>query len=97
MSRISTVCLLSGALAAALPANSASAGNRTTRTQKVTVHKPAPPKLNNASIAEYRNGVPHTLPSKLPGRTRFEPITLNRGVTSDQSFQRWKQGIGGSK
>jgi T4-like virus tail tube protein gp19 len=98
MSRTSTICLLSGALAVlALPANSASAGHLTIRTSKVTGHTPAPPKLNSSTIAEYRNGVQHTTPRKLPGRTRFDPITLNRGVTSDRGFQQWKQGIGGTK
>jgi len=98
MSRISTICLLSGALAVlALPANSASAGNLTIQTPKVTVHTPAPPKLNNATITQYRNGAQYPMPRKLPGRTGFDSITLNRGVTSDRSLQQWEQGIGGSK
>jgi hypothetical protein len=98
MSRISTIRLLSGALAVlALPANSASAGNLTIQTSRVTIHTPAPRKLNNASIAQYRNGAQYTMPRKLPGRTGFHPITLNRGLTSDPRFQQWKHGIGGTK
>jgi hypothetical protein len=98
MSRISTIRLLNGALAVlALPANSASAGNLTIQTPKGTVHTRAPPKLNKASIAQYRNGAQYTTPRKLPGRTGFDPITLNRGVTSDRGFQQWRQGVGGTK
>jgi hypothetical protein len=98
MPRISTIRLLSGALAVlALPASSASARNLTVQTPKVTVHRPAPPKLNKVTIAQYRNGAQYTMPRKLPGRTGFGPITLNRGVTSDRKLQQWKQGIGGTK
>jgi hypothetical protein len=95
MSRISMI-LLSGALAVlALPTKSANAG--TVQTPKVTVHTPAPPKLNNAtSVIQYRNGAQYPM-SRKPGRTRFDPITLNRGVTSDQSLQQWEQGIGGTR
>jgi hypothetical protein len=97
MSRISIICLLSGALAMlALPANGASAGNLTIQTPKVTVHTSAPPKLNNATIIQYRNGAQYS-PRKLPGRTGFDAITLNRGVTSDRSLQQWEQGIGGTR
>jgi hypothetical protein len=77
MSRTSTICVLSGALAVlAPPANGASS----VHTPKVTVHTPAPPKHNNATIAEYRNGTQYSMPMKPPGRTGFKPITLNRGV-----------------
>jgi hypothetical protein len=98
MSRISTICLLSGALGVlAPPVNSASVGNLTIQTPKVTTHTPAPPKLNknNATIIQYRNGEQNSMPRKLPGRAGSDPITLNRGVTSDQSLQQWEQGIGG--
>jgi len=96
MSRISTIRLLSGALAVlALPANSASAGNLTIQTPKVTVHTPAPPKLNNATITQYRNGAQYPMPRKLPGRTGFDPITLNRGVVGNKTLQQWGQGVTG--
>jgi hypothetical protein len=98
MSRISTIRLLSGALAVlALPVTSASARNLTIQIPKVTVHKPAPLKLNNATMTQYRNGGQYTMPRKPPGRTGFHPVTLNRGVTSDQSLKQWEQGIGGTK
>jgi hypothetical protein len=98
MSRISIICLLSGALAVlALPANYASAGSLTVQTPKVTVHTPAPPKLNNATtVIQYRNGAQYPMLRK-PGRTGFDPITLDRGATSDRSLQQWEQGIGGTK
>jgi hypothetical protein len=98
MSRISTILLLSGALAVlALPASSASAGSLTTQRSKVTVHGPAPRKLNVATVAQYRNGAQYTMPRKLPGQSGFHPIILDRGLTSDRRFQQWKQGIGGTK
>jgi hypothetical protein len=97
MSRISIICLLSSTLAVlALPANSASAGSLTVQTPKVTVPAPTPPKLKNATgVIQYRNGDQYLSSRKAPGRQGFDPITLNRGVTSDQSFQQWEQGIGG--
>jgi hypothetical protein len=98
MSRISIICLLSGAPAVlALLANGASAGNLTIQTPKVTVHTPAPPKPKNAPIVQYRNGDQYLSSRKAPGRKGFDPVTLNRGVTSDQSFQQWEQGIGSTK
>jgi hypothetical protein len=96
MSRISIICLLSGALAVlALPASSASAGGLTVQTPKVTVPTPTPPKLKNATgVIQYRNGGAQSM-SRKTGRTGLDSITLNRGLTSDQSFQQWEQGIGG--
>jgi hypothetical protein len=92
MSRISIIRLLSGALAAlALPAASASAGNPV---HTLKVHTPAPSKLNNSTIAEYRNGGQYA-PRKLPGRAGFNHITLNRGVAPDRGLQQWKKGISG--
>ena len=41
-------------------------------------------------VAEYRAGDnPSTTPQKLPGRTKYEPITLERGFTQDTSFNNW--------
>src|SRR5580704_8451705 len=40
--------------------------------------------------ANYRAGDdPVGSPRKLPGRTKYSPITLQRGVTSDQGFHNW--------
>jgi len=38
---------------------------------------------------EHRNGGDPSTARKSPGRTSFEPITLERGVTHDQDFERW--------
>lgn len=46
-------------------------------------------------VVEYRQGSGG--PSqKLPGRTSYEPITLERGITNDRAFEAWaKQVMGG--
>ena len=41
-------------------------------------------------VAEYRAGNdPSTSPRKLPGRTKYDPITLERGLTQDTAFNNW--------
>lgn len=40
-------------------------------------------------IVEHREGNDLSTPRKSPGRTSFEPITLERGVTFDLEFERW--------
>jgi len=40
-------------------------------------------------VVEHRNGGDPSTARKSPGRTSFEPITLERGVTHDQNFERW--------
>jgi len=40
-------------------------------------------------VVEHRNGGDPSTTRKSPGRTSFEPITLERGVTHDQDFERW--------
>jgi len=40
-------------------------------------------------VVEYREGGEPSLVRKLPGRTSYEPITLERGVTHDLEFERW--------
>jgi phage tail-like protein len=45
--------------------------------------------LSPATV-DYRAGNdPLTSPRKLPGRTKYSPITLQRGVTLDQGFHNW--------
>ena len=47
-------------------------------------------------VVEYRQGSGGPL-QKLPGRTNYEPITLERGITRDLAFEAWaKQVMGGS-
>jgi phage tail-like protein len=38
---------------------------------------------------EHREGGDPSMSRKSPGRTKFEPITLERGVTYDTEFERW--------
>ena len=41
------------------------------------------------AVMEYREGADPTTPRKSPGRTQFEPVTLERGLTYDQDFEEW--------
>jgi phage tail-like protein len=38
---------------------------------------------------EHREGGDHSTSRKSPGRNKFEPITLERGVTHDTEFEKW--------
>jgi phage tail-like protein len=40
-------------------------------------------------LIEYRDGGDASSSHKTPGRTKFEAITLERGVTHDNAFQLW--------
>jgi len=40
-------------------------------------------------VIEYREGGDSSLVHKTPGRTSFEPIILERGVTHDVEFENW--------
>jgi phage tail-like protein len=40
-------------------------------------------------VVEHRGGGDNSMSSKGPGRTKYEPVTLERGVTHDQAFERW--------
>jgi hypothetical protein len=40
-------------------------------------------------IVEHREGGDPSTSRKSPGRTKFEPITLERGVTHDEEFEKW--------
>ena len=46
-------------------------------------------------IVEYREGGGDTLPRRIPGATRYDPITLHRGVTYDREFETWANGSAG--
>jgi len=43
-------------------------------------------------VVEYRQGSGGP-PQKLPGRTSFEPITLERGITNDPAFETWAKKV----
>ncbi|TCV94652.1 phage tail-like protein [Luteibacter rhizovicinus] len=40
-------------------------------------------------VVEHREGGDPSTPRKSPGRTKYEPITLERGVTHDIAFEQW--------
>jgi phage tail-like protein len=43
-------------------------------------------------VIEYRQGTGGP-PQKLPGRTSYEPITLERGITRDLAFEAWAKQV----
>jgi len=47
-------------------------------------------------VVEYRQGSDLGATQKLPGRVRYEPITLERGVTHDTTFETWASQVAGS-
>ncbi len=40
-------------------------------------------------VIEHREGGDPSASHKSPGRTRYEPLTLERGVTHDAEFEQW--------
>ena len=40
-------------------------------------------------VVEHREGGDPSVSRKSPGRTKYEPITLERGVTHDTEFEKW--------
>jgi phage tail-like protein len=47
------------------------------------------PLRRTTEVISFREGSEPSLIRKLPGRTSFEPITLERGVTHDTEFEEW--------
>lgn len=45
------------------------------------------------STVKHEEGGDHTTSRKSPGRTEYEPVTLERGVTHDREFERWAQRV----
>jgi phage tail-like protein len=43
----------------------------------------------STEVVEHRSGGDPSLSRKSPGRTKYEPVTLERGVTHDIEFERW--------
>jgi phage tail-like protein len=43
----------------------------------------------STEVVEHREGGDPSTSRKSPGRTKFEPITLERGVTHDKEFEQW--------
>lgn len=47
----------------------------------------------NTNAIEYRENIDATHPQLVAGLTRYEPITLKRGVTSNSDFFRWTKDV----
>ena len=43
----------------------------------------------STEVVEHRDGGDPSLSRKSPGRSKYEPITLERGVTHDTEFESW--------
>src|SRR5437868_6850256 len=43
----------------------------------------------STEVLKFREGGDPSMTRKSPGRTEFEPITLERGVTHDAEFEKW--------
>jgi phage tail-like protein len=43
----------------------------------------------STEVVEHREGGDPSISRKSPGRTKFEAITLDRGVTHDTEFEKW--------
>ena len=43
----------------------------------------------STEVIEHREGGDPSTSRKSPGRTKYEPITLERGVTHDPEFEQW--------
>ena len=43
----------------------------------------------STEVVEHREGGDPSVSRKSPGRTKYEPITLERGVTHDPAFEAW--------
>jgi phage tail-like protein len=47
----------------------------------------------STDVVEHREGGQPGIELKSPGRTKFEPITLERGVTQDRAFEEWANSV----
>jgi phage tail-like protein len=43
----------------------------------------------STEVVEHRDGADPSLSRKSPGRSKYEAITLERGVTHDKEFEQW--------
>jgi phage tail-like protein len=47
----------------------------------------------STEVVEHREGGDPSTSRKSPGRTKFEAVTLERGVTHDVEFERWANSV----
>jgi len=40
-------------------------------------------------VVEFRDGAQNSTVYKMPGKTKYDPITLEAGLTHDQTFEQW--------
>ena len=52
--------------------------------------------LSTAEVVEYRSGGDPSTSHKLPGRMKYDEITLERGVAHDSAFANWAAQVMGS-
>src|SRR5271156_5027708 len=48
-------------------------------------------------VVKHRDGGDPSTSRKSPGRTKFDDITLERGVTNDSEFEQWAGKVGADK
>lgn len=51
------------------------------------------PLRRTTEVIEHRAGGEPSIERKLPGRTKYDPITLERGITSDTAFEDWANSV----
>ena len=44
-------------------------------------------------VVEHREGGDQPVVRDFPGRTKYDPITLERGITNDTDFERWANSV----
>jgi phage tail-like protein len=44
-------------------------------------------------VLEFRDAADPGTTQKVPGRTKYEPITLERGITHDTEFEQWANSV----
>jgi phage tail-like protein len=49
----------------------------------------------STEVVEYRDGGHPDTTQKLPGRTKYDAITLERGVSHDSTFEAWANQVAG--
>jgi phage tail-like protein len=47
------------------------------------------PLIRTTEVIEFREGGDPSLLHKIPGRTKFAPVTLEEGITHDSTFESW--------
>jgi phage tail-like protein len=47
----------------------------------------------STEVVEHREGGDPSMSRKSPGRSKYEPVTLERGVTHDRDFELWSNKV----